>query len=317
MNDIKNKHLILGQINGFDVKPFILSLRKSGFNGDVCLFVPEKSVQKHNYLRQYGVELVKFTDDYPFITDISDTDNILPKYPLGKMFFACARFVMFYLYLSKYEKKYSKVMLTDVRDVIFQRNPFEFKINKGLCCFLEDKRARINTNEFNSKVIKQAFGEKVLAEIGYNNISCVGVTIGDTLSIMNYLKKMVNCLTKLDSRLVLDQAVHNYLIYKNQLDNLILFENDKGPVVNLGLKRKETLRFNDEGLINDNGDLINVIHQYEGFLELFKQFFKKYGLNYRLYSIKTWLKNFLAKLVVLRKLLPRKITQFIKRRFLE
>ncbi|NVM05308.1 MAG: hypothetical protein HWN67_23525 [Candidatus Helarchaeota archaeon] len=318
MNDTENKHLILGQINGFDIKPFILSLRKSGYKGDVCFFVSEKNIQKHNYLRQYGVKLVKSKDEYPFITDISDVNNILPKLPYNKMAHVCSRFVMYYLYLSKYGKNYSKVMLTDVRDVIFQHNPFDFKFNKGLCCFLEDKRVKINTSEINTKWIREGFGEKVLAEIGHNCISCAGITIGETSKIMNYLKKMVDYLTQGGGTSINDQGVHNYLIYTNQLNDLELFENEKGPVLTLGQTKKGTIHFNNEGLIiNDNGDVFNVIHQYEAHIELFKQFYKKFKLNYRINSIKIRLKNLLRKLDFLRKLFPPQIKKFVKRRFLE
>ena len=255
MRDYQKKGLILGVVSDYTLKnilPFIKSLEKTTFEGDLCLFIPkiskEKNQQKLQYqnfykiLRAHGAILIEFEDKYPYITKFAEPTNLLPKKPHTRMARVSSRFVMYYLFLSHFKSVYSRVLLTDVRDVFFQKDPFEFNFNSGLYCFLEDKRMLISTCKYNSKWMKNAFGKKVLKEIGKKYISCAGVTIGDTSSILDYLTKMINYLTQINARKWgIDQAVHNYLIYTKQLNDLKLFENEQGPVINLAYKKLNTI----------------------------------------------------------------------------
>ncbi|MHA1299680.1 MAG: hypothetical protein ACTSO9_09615 [Candidatus Helarchaeota archaeon] len=298
------KNLILGVAKGYnydEIKPFIISLKNSGFEGDLCLFVSNINMKTYKSLIKQGVKLVSFTDEFPFIPNISDIKRILPNISFNKMDVDCSRYIMYYIYLFIHGKKYSNVMLTDVRDVAFQRDPFDFKHINGLCCFLEDKHMKINKCGVNSGWIKHAFGEKILEEIGHNYISCSGVTIGETSRVMKYLKQMIDWFTQIKLIRGIDQGIHNYLIYTNQLDEIKLFENEEGPVYTVGHKRKNTFRFNKEGLlINDSGMVINVLHQYDRHDVLIKYVCKKNKLNYTkirlIFSFKKFISDFLTQI---------------------
>ncbi|NQU95321.1 MAG: hypothetical protein HQ549_03715 [Candidatus Omnitrophica bacterium] len=276
------KNLILSLAKGYDfntLKPFIISLEESGFKGDLVLFVSDINEKTRDILIKRGVQLVSFSEDYPYLDGFA-SENIPKKEYLGKMPLLSLRFVMFYLYLSKYGKSYSQIMLTDIRDVIFQKDPFDFALNEELCCFLEDKRMRISDDQrWNATWIRESFGEEVLKKIENNYISCAGIVIGTLSPIMDYLKKMVDILAD-TNKVCNDQAAHNYLIYTNQFENLKFFENENGPILTLAFKKEETMQFNDKGLIiNASGDVVNIIHQYDrhdGLMENIKRKYKAY-----------------------------------------
>ncbi|MHA1381096.1 MAG: hypothetical protein ACTSRG_22235 [Candidatus Helarchaeota archaeon] len=296
MDKPNKKNLILGLVKGYDyniIKPFILSLKKTGFKGDVCFFISELDKHTIDSLRKHRIHLIPFKDEYPFLSNVSYAGDLLPEYSAKKMLPNCSRYIMYYLFMLKNKEKYSKVFLIDVRDVIFQRDPFDFKNNKGLCCFLEEKQITIKNNRWNAVRIKKAFGRDVYEKIADKNIVCSGVTMGETKNIMDYLMKMTKILTQKEATLNIDQAVHNYLIYTNQLRDVILFENEKGPVLNLSVKMKGTIRFNKEGFIIDQEEnIINIIHQYDRHIELVKKIYKEYHVGF----VKFWLKNMFIKL---------------------
>jgi hypothetical protein len=176
-------------------------------------------------------------------------------------------------------------MLTDVRDVIFQKDPFDFEFEKtSLSCFCESSEYSINSQEFNVRIMRRTFGENVLREIGMNRIVCSGITLGPTRLIMNYLEKMVECMKGIKKGFLnaADQAVHNYLIYSKQLKNVKLFDNEKGPVLHLRLiYPSEKIRLDDKGFcINDNQDVFNIVHQYYQHPSLIKKFQEKYFISY-------------------------------------
>jgi hypothetical protein len=181
----------------------------------------------------------------------------------------CVRYPLYYLYLAGKEERYENVMLTDVRDVIFQRNPFDFP-NKGeLCVFLEDERERLVDCRFNTLLINHGYGETVLKEIGENLISCSGVTIGGYAAIMRYLELMVDQMIRMKGHPIgMDQGVHNFLLYKEKLTGARVFANDSGPVFTMGKTVDLPTKFNQEGMVlNKAGEIANVLHQYDRHIE--------------------------------------------------
>lgn len=289
----KNLILGLGQLMLEEMMPFLISLSKTSYKGDISLFVDDPSHAMVSVLRQYRVNVIPFRrrrvydalphralfpvdQTYPYLVDLfgsfsEDKDSaklwwaeVLHKSPARRRYF------MYYHYLAARRGEYSNVMLTDVRDVLFQRDPFEFEFGDEICCFLEDKRKTIGSCRVNSKWIRGLFGPSVLREMADKRISCSGITIGGSERIVNYLEIMVKYLVRPGlSRqhyggFGSDQGVHNYVVHHGLVPNLRLFPNESGPVLTMHHMREEDIRFSEDGfLVNREGSIVRVIHQYD------------------------------------------------------
>lgn len=252
-NRNKNRNIILGSVLGLNIehiKPFVSSLKKSGFDGELCLFIDGVSDNTIDYLSKYNTQ-------YEINLSPFHIDN-------RNISIHCHRYLLYQTHLLN-DKEYSNIMLTDVRDVIFQNDPFDFEFS-NLCCFLEDKGKTISSCPYNSSWIYNAFGVDTLKEIGSYNISCSGVTIGSYPSIIPYLDTMVYYIKKLGLKaniIGIDQGIHNYIVHKKLIDYKF-FENLDGPVLTMGYVNSKSLRFDNDGfIINNNGDIINILHQYD------------------------------------------------------
>ncbi|MBV8885882.1 MAG: hypothetical protein JO235_18065 [Chroococcidiopsidaceae cyanobacterium CP_BM_RX_35] len=232
---VKNSHLKLKEFHPFQLRKLPL----------------------FNYLYAKSIQFIAF---------LNKESSCTLKCHISKLFLYtwCVRYPLYYLYLSEYGKSYSNVMLTDTRDVLFQKDPFSFNIN-GLCCFLEENDFTINSSSVNRGWIIEGFGENALREIGHYSISCSGTTIGTRSAIMQYLETMVDYLIQISSQSVgIDQGVHNYILRKNLIKDVKFFENYHGPVLTMQLCQEKKFHFNQDGYItNEDGSIINVLHQYD------------------------------------------------------
>jgi len=64
------------------------------------------------------------------------------------------------------------------------------------------------------------FGQKVIDELEDKPIICSGVTFGGFSPIINYLEKMMIYLALHHKPNGYDQVIHNYIIHKNQVENV-------------------------------------------------------------------------------------------------
>ena len=292
------------------IRPFVASLRATDYAGDICLFYSDLDESTVNSLREYDVDMVPFTMGtvnlgfkriyiFSLLQRISHTLGVV--FPVHRLFAGlvntlasrskkgeeylakcriaaksfnvyCVRFPLYYLYLAQNRGRYANVMLTDVRDVIFQRDPFAFEFGDDLCVFIEDDRQKMEDCPYNSEWLKTGFGEDVLREIGNEIPSCSGTTIGGYQAIMEYLELMVDQMLQLKSHPSgMDQGVHNYLLYKQQLKNVRIFQNRLGPVFTMGKTVDLPTAFDDEGFVlNKDGSIAHVLHQYDRHFELGK-----------------------------------------------
>lgn len=312
MNNSNNnkKNLVLGFVKTYEfeqIKPFVVSLKNTGYQGDICLVYSDLSKRTTDLLQEHGVQLYPFKELYvnlPFYIGqggkLKQNKKIYPYlllniYPLNRLYTwllsgasslakeneylikslvaqyflnvpSCNRYAIYYLYLSKYGEKYSNVMLSDVRDVVFQRDPFDFEFEDGsLNCFLEEGEKTIGSSEGNAQWIREGFGNNALGNIADKSISCSGTTIGSIDSIMAYLKAMINSFVQLKYHSWgIDQGVHNYIIYQGLVKNVKFYQNYRGPVLTMHYTNEEKLPFDSNGFLrNEDGSVINVLHQYD------------------------------------------------------
>jgi hypothetical protein len=180
---------------------------------------------------------------------------------------ACGRYYIYYSWLRRHLDSVANVLLTDVRDVIFQSDPFTCPTGNALHCYM-DPVIKLGDEPVNVDWMTTAYGDDVCALHAGKRISCSGTTMGDSASILEYLRQMnlalCGVLTRITGLPGVDQAVHNRLIWDGRLPGARLCENGRHAVMTLKNADARAFRFDDEGrLLNDDGRPAPVLHQYD------------------------------------------------------
>ncbi len=294
--------LVLGVVEGYSwnqLEPFVVSLRATGYHGHICFMYRDMTAEALSSLHEAGVELVPTPlVTVPAPGRRRTVRNILHKLhrsPLGKydlvprvsragteaaarlsrdphrtkaklihsvLGLNMMRFSVWYLYLTRHDARFQRVILSDVRDVVFQRNPFDFPLDDKLCAFLEDDSMTIGTGPHTGPLVLNRFGSDVYRQIESRPVACAGVTIGPTDAVLRYLRCMID-----ESTGLLDyynQGIHNVLLYRGAFDPVRVYRNEEGPVLTLGQVPPSSLRFDHNGnLVSAHGTVPNVLHQYD------------------------------------------------------
>jgi hypothetical protein len=293
--------IILGAARGLEyprLQPFVESLRRTGFDGELSIFTSGVSAETLARLRAGGALVHPFREPhlrvYPRWRLYFYDDRISALHPLlplaaraaGKiagdgsriqhavarrlMGVWCSRYFLYYDYLRARPNAYRRVMITDLKDVVFQRNPFEAELDSPLNCFLESRRYLIGTCGINRRLVETAYGSEELARLAGEPISCSGVTIGSQAGMLEYLRLMTRSLMRLRRQYGgLDQGVHNHLLHTGAIPGAKTVENDRGAVMTLGYVLPGEMVFDDEGrLLDCEGRIVPVLHQYDRHPEL-------------------------------------------------
>jgi hypothetical protein len=103
-------------------------------------------------------------------------------------------------------------------------------------------------------------------------MSCAGTTIAPASLMKRYLSAMLDQIGRMkDAQGCADQAAHNLLLYAGALDPVERLYNFRGPVLTVGSEPSYRLNSANE-LINANGTVINIVHQYDRHPELARLF---------------------------------------------
>mmetsp|Transcript_17118 Transcript_17118/g.35349 ORF Transcript_17118/g.35349 Transcript_17118/m.35349 type:complete len:354 (+) Transcript_17118:265-1326(+) len=225
-----------------DYQRYVGSLRKTGFDGNIILAVaPTIDRESESYLASKNVVLhkVRYVEcSHPVVPkekqgggNSHDKELVTCLHPYPKLKHRWARFPLLRDYLldcGGAEDPRSKcggpVLISDMRDTIFQRNPFGPEAPKihGLQLFAEHYTIRtthwlVDWPVYDCKGIR--FDEPML---------CSGTTIGTRDAMLDYLEIFHNEMnTWMESPRCCcfetngdDQSMHNYLFYSNALDGV-------------------------------------------------------------------------------------------------
>jgi beta-1,4-mannosyl-glycoprotein beta-1,4-N-acetylglucosaminyltransferase len=269
------KNLVIGAaigLSGNDVINFVKSFRSFNQDDDVYLItnIAPKS-DLISILNQYNVKML--SSSFNTIYNMNFNLNI-------------HRFYKFLDFVTENKKKYEKILITDVTDVVFQANPFDMETRKEFIIFSQEYEGEpIKNNSFNSRWISITFGDEVLNKIGEYPIICAGTTIGSYKNILNYLKSMVMLMTeKVESNPSIvsegiDQGVHNFIVRTKDL----MFKNHEirpcgDFIATVGItsqRDKDSIVIKDD-YVEVNGMKPSIIHQYNRSKELINFYDGKY-----------------------------------------
>eukprot|EP00971_Amphidinium_carterae_P016727 330120-Amphidinium_carterae.1 len=170
------------------------------------LLLREQDLESNEYLRGWGVELRHVLLD----AGRPETE----------------RYKMFESYLAEEAQASIKyVLISDIRDVIAQGNPFaaiRSKWPNKLVFTSEDERLTLASCPFNSRWLKHLFAPAIVAQLGPHAVSCSGVTLGAVDVLRHYLRgmsKWADASTDAKRRAGLelakgaDQGIHNCIVH--------------------------------------------------------------------------------------------------------
>ena len=285
---MRSRQLILGAASGYgpaQLGPFIHSLCGHGYQGDVALFTFNLDADTQRFFAEQGIQALPlfppiFTGRYHWIASriLAPAMQRLAKPHLQEHFwrfselwmhFMNARFVGYLRYLENTITLYDEIIITDVRDVIFQGNPFNFNYGCDIAYFAEADTQTIGSCSHNSQWIEKLCGPEVLQQLKDKVVVCAGVIYLKASGALPYLRAMVAKLSAAQSKMALDQGAHNFFAYQGNLPGGKIFPQHSSPVLNIGLNRPETLQRDSAGyMLNPAGQRALVVHQYDRHLSL-------------------------------------------------
>lgn len=286
------KNLILTSGSGYKfyhLQPFLDTLVSTGYQDEVVFFVSDTDDTTLLKLKKYPINVIQFTYDYPYLPNNPNVAEHIPA-PLDFVPHPkTIRYILYLAYLKAHENQFENIMVTDVRDVIFQKDPFDFQIGNKIYGYLEDDRQMIKDNYFNANWIKEAFGSKAFGDIGNKPIVCSGITIGNYLLMVDYLEKLTHYIINVvKDKGCKDQGIHNYLIHTNQVKQVELIPDDEGPVSTISSYKDVTdvLLDKTKQVRSKQGQLVNVVHQYDRHWQLLWKYNKRYYVKRRIDFLK-------------------------------
>ena len=286
--------LIIGLALGYDyemIQPFILSLLKHRYDGEVVIIADERLQIPREVSAQMKVRVIveprfnrtnlkrayiKFLS-FPVWRQLISlylrllwkiSENLFLNQFISLYQCQTGRYGFYYRFLKQHH--YDKIFFTDIRDVIFQADPFE-GFDDTLVVFHESPSITIKQEEHNSRWIREGFGHEVFSRLADQKIYCSGTIMGNHKGMLQFIKTFLE--TCLDNAVPInskgiDQGVFNYMIHTNRLTNYKKFDNGN-IVFTISPDLAEKVEFvQDKIYINKRLPL--VVHQYDRYPHIFK-----------------------------------------------
>jgi hypothetical protein len=291
----------MGCITGSQVSQmsmFFRSLRQH-FDGNIVIFVGRTNADMHSMLKAYRVDVIPVDELFcsphsKFVSSIVGVTGRrgLRRFRRGilqlyiKSFPVCQRqlvwqdveyeaaglqsirYQLYRRYLESH-REVSGVLISDVRDVLFQRSVDDLSFD-CLSVALEPESSVIGSGSMDTGWMYDLYGNYGVAKFMGRRISCSGVTYGDRVSMYNYLSNMEELISKYSMVLgPRDQTVHNVVLWSSN----VAFKansNRDGLVFTMQDENISRMSASDGFLRNDVGDSYVVVHQYDRHLDYLK-----------------------------------------------
>jgi hypothetical protein len=284
------KDLVIGAITGYNfnaIEPWVNSLERSGFNGDKIMLCYNVSYDVCNELNNRGFKILGFEQN--------EEDRCLEYTKLG-FNVVVERFQHLAFVLREMQQKYRFIIATDVRDVIFQRNPSEWLENN-----IGDKKIiaasesiLYNIEDWNRSNLYQSFGPQIYQLLSNSIVYNAGVMAGDyetMLDLFMHIHLLCNAAPShyIDGGGGPDQAAYNVLINSKPWADITRFtESREGWAAQLGttgphiqdkygehLVEKPPVWWQDN-VCTSSGEPFYIVHQYDRVPEWKSKILDKY-----------------------------------------
>ena len=262
------RDLVIGCSTNYDwskLKYWVNSINKSGFEGDKVLILMNCDKDTVAKLTEEKFIIIGFKKD--------DNDNLVYQSSLPVH---TERFLHIYNFLK--DRDYRYVITTDVKDVVFQKNPIEYLekecVNKNLV--FSSESIRYKDEPWGDNNLKETFGPYVYEQFKNEEIFNVGVLAGHGYAIRDLaLNIFLSCLNRPIP--ICDQSTFNVMISRNPYTTLCKYtRSEEGWAAQLGttgdpskaaqfdpllLEAKPKLK--DGVVTTSTGKEYYIVHQYD------------------------------------------------------
>lgn len=275
------KNLVLGAAGGYnieEVQTFICSFRKSNPYDDIILLTDDHiNSDLQSFFKDYAVKTAPFLK-----TDFKDT--VINN----------SRFIEYIDIIN--QNDYKNILLTDVRDVVFQANPFDNLPDSYLYLFSEDPGVKLGNCSYNSYWVNAAYGLDILQKIADHPVICCGTILGSKTEILDFLHRFRIDLesAKINrndfySSTPLDQGITNYIGRTDVGSTKPIVKNNGDIVGTIGVSICSDHAHDqvvlDKGLISVNGMTPAIVHQYDRSQILSNYYLGLYSSNLKLTTV--------------------------------
>lgn len=237
--------LVLGYATGYDshdIGPFVRSLR-AVFDGRIALVVDQRP-------------------DVLALLAENDAEALAPATTEGWAPHAVmARFAAFDRYLAEHADV-RNVLITDVRDVIFQKPPFQPE-PEGLEVFVESDA--LGDHDFNMKYLRALAGDSIAEALAGAPSICVGTVMGPRREVAR-LCRMILMLaavprSALGGAFGADQAACNIAVHTGLIEARICA--NYGRIATIGLTPSDQVSVVNGDIVNPDGSVSAIVHQHD------------------------------------------------------
>jgi hypothetical protein len=241
--------LILGAACGYKtelLEPFCKSLRRN-YQGNCILIVNPLTEEEDKFFESYNIMTYELESPMPDPREIQ-----------------VDRYYYYKECLEQFEEA-DQILICDIRDVMFQDDPFKFRTSYDLEFFKEP--CLFKNCSANFPWVGGIYGQAGMQLVQNEFIICSGTTMGSYAGIMNYCDTMITEMERIRAtgRPLYqgeDQPIHNFLVYSKTFRSYTMFANGEGAITTV--HHQQQLTFDRKGqLLNKNNEPVPVIHQWD------------------------------------------------------
>ena len=263
------KDLIVGCATNYDwskLKYWVNSINRSGFEGDKVLILMNCDKDTVQKVTDAGFSIIAFNED--------GQGNLTYQ---SQLMVHVERFIHIYKLLK--DNLYRYVITTDVKDVIFQKNPSEWleqNLSKEERLVFSSESMKYKDEPWGRENLTQCYGQGIYEDFKNNTIFNVGVLAGRGYAMRDLtLQLFLNCINRPIP--IVDQAVFNVMISRHPYLNSTNYTvSEDGWACQLGTTAdpskidsfrpfllEPSPKMEDDKVLTSTGKEYTIVHQYD------------------------------------------------------
>ena len=276
------KDLIVGCATNYDwskLKYWVNSINRSGFEGDKVLILMNCDKDTVQKVTDAGFSIIAFNED--------GQGNLTYQ---SQLMVHVERFIHIYKLLK--DNLYRYVITTDVRDVVFQKNPsvwLENNLTANEYYVFSSESMKYKDEPWGRENLTQCYGQGIYEDFKNNTIFNVGVLAGRGYAMRDLvLQLFLNCINRPIS--IVDQAVFNVMVSRHPyLDSSMYTVSEDGWACQLGTTAdpskidsfrpfllEPSPKMEGDKVLTSTGKEYIIVHQYDRVPEWRKVIEEKY-----------------------------------------